>query len=302
MKKIIVFILLLTGSSSYACDICGCNNGGTFFGILPQSHRQFAGLRYRYTSFDSHLSSKVLATAETFKTTEIWTRLYPVKNLQVLAFLPYHQNVQSRPSDEFSASLEGIGDATVLAHYNLLNTFGDTVKIRKVNHSLLVGAGVKAPLGKYQYDPYDLSQVANANFQIGSGSWDMPLNAIYTLTRKGAGLNINVLYKVNGTNSNNYKFANQLKISLLAFKSIYLGNTNLMTSLGVSGDYKRPDLKEGERNLFTGGYTVMASGGIDYYVGKLALSLNAQLPIIQDLSGGELRVNETLGFGISRMF
>ncbi len=304
MKKLVwLVIYLFISNSGMACDICGCVNGGSFFGILPQGHRQFAGVRYRQNSFDSHIGSQLLEATETFRTTEFWMRLYPLKKVQVMAFVPYQQNQQHRLFDDFEAKLEGMGDARVFLHYNLLNTFADTTRLdRHWNHQLMAGTGIKAPTGRYQYDMYDVSEVANANFQLGTGSWDIPLNVIYTLKRHETGLNVNLMYNVNGTNSNGYKFANQTLLSLLAFRSIYLGNTNLVISAGTNTEVKGQDLKEGVRNEFTGGWYINAAVGVDIYWNKFAFGVNGQLPVVQHLSNQELKLNQGFGVSLSRMF
>jgi hypothetical protein len=303
MKKIIVLLLMLTASEIMACDICGCVNGGAFFGILPQGHRQFAGIRYRQNSFNSHIGSQMLEATETFRTTELWTRLYPLPKVQLMAFLPYQQNRQLRKFDNFEGNLEGLGDARVLIHYNVLNTFTDTTRMHsKWNHQLMAGFGVKAPTGKYKFDQYAISEVANANFQLGTGSWDMPLNVIYTLKKHETGLNVNLTYNINGTNPNGYHFANQTLLSLLAFRSIYVGNANLVISAGTNSEIKGKDQVYGEPNRFTGGWYINGAVGVDVYWNKFAFGVNGQLPVVQHLSNQELKLNKGFGFSLSTMF
>ncbi|WP_304232231.1 hypothetical protein [Jiulongibacter sediminis] len=304
MKKISILVLILFASfESHACDICGCVNGGSFFGILPQGHMQFAGIRYRQNSFDSHIGSTLLEAQEIFRTTELWARLYPLPKVQLMAFLPYQQNEQNRFYDDFKARLEGVGDAQVLLHYNLLNTFVDTTRLHQQwNHQLMAGFGVKAPLGDYQYDQYDVAEVANANFQLGTGSWDVPLNLIYTLKKHDNGLNINLMYNINGTNANGYHFANQTLLSLLAFRSEYIGNANLVISTGTNSEIKGQDLVNGERNEFTGGWYINGVAGVDLYWKKFGLSVNGQLPIVQNLSNQELKLNQGFTVSLSRTF
>lgn len=303
MKKLLILLFLISSGQSYACDICGCVNGGSFFGVLPQGHMQFAGIRYRQSSFDSHIGSTLLEAKESFRTTELWTRLYPLPKVQLMAFLPYQQNQQNRFYDSFQANLEGLGDARVLVHYNLVNTFVDTTRMHlKWNHQLMAGLGLKAPTGAYKYDQYDVSEVANANFQLGTGSWDVPLNVIYTLKKHSTGFNLNLMYNINGTNTNGYHFANQTLISALVFRSVYVGDANLVISAGTNTEFKGQDLVNGERNEFTGGWYTNATAGVDLYWHKFAFSVNGQLPVIQNLSNQELKLNQGFGVSLSRMF
>jgi hypothetical protein len=304
MKKLfILFFLILVSFGSQACDICGCVNGGSFFGILPQGHMQFAGIRYRQNSFDSHIGSTLLEAQETFRTTELWARLYPLPKVQLMAFLPYQQNEQIRFYDDFRARLEGMGDARVLFHYNLLNTFLDTTSSHQPwNHQLMVGTGVKAPTGDYRFDQYDVAEVANANFQLGTGSWDIPLNLIYSLKKGQNGLNLNLVHNLNGTNSNGYHFANQTLLSVLAFRSVYVGNANFVFSAGTNTEIKGKDKVNDELNEFTGGWYVNGTGGIDLYWKQFGLNINGQLPVFQNLSNQELKLNQGFSISLSRMF
>lgn len=304
MKKILLlFPLIILILDGYACDICGCANGNSFFGVLPQAHRQFAGIRYRQISFDSHINSTLLQTSESFKTTELWARLYPLPKVQMLLFLPYHQNTQIRKSDNFQANRRGIGDIRVMLQYNFLNTFFDTSgTVAKNNHQLLAGIGLKAPTGEYRYNENDLSQVNNANFQLGTGSWDFPLSVIYTYSGEFMGMNINLIHGLNTSNSNGYRFANQNLLSVLAFKSFFIKNTNFLFSLGSNSEYRNKDVFNGTRNSFTGGWYVNASAGLDIYLHSFSIGFNGNLPIVQKLSNGELVLNQSFGLALSKMF
>jgi hypothetical protein len=81
MKKyFILFVFIFIETNLIACDICGCGSGSYYIGLMPQFHKNFVGIRYRYSIFDSHLGHShhgIFATQETFRTTEIWGRFYP---------------------------------------------------------------------------------------------------------------------------------------------------------------------------------------------------------------------------------
>lgn len=54
MRTLFLTVALLAfGSVASACDVCGCSIGGNYFGILPQFHRHFVGIRYSEQSFRS---------------------------------------------------------------------------------------------------------------------------------------------------------------------------------------------------------------------------------------------------------
>jgi hypothetical protein len=285
MKKLVFFAALFLPLATTACEICGCGPGSSFVGILPQSGRGFAGLRYRIQRFDSHLSSRFLNTRETYQTAEVWARWFPARRVQVLAFVPYQLNRQDGLGGTYTR--QGLGDVTVLAHYNLLNTALDTVA-RRVNHTLLVGGGVKAPTGRFRYDA-DGSEVANPNFQLGTGSTDPLLSAIYTLRAGAWGWNTDASYRLTTRNADGYRFGNRTTASSSVFFVKNLPALTLLPTLGVVGEYARRDRDRGVPNARTGGYLTLGALGLELYTKRLSAGLNVQVPLAQHWAGGELR-------------
>lgn len=284
-----------------ACDICGCANGNAFFGILPQSHRSFIGLRYRIAGYDSHLNSTLLKTHELFQTTELWGRFYPFPKVQVMAFLPYQINTQTMLSTQEKTSIQGLADATVLVHYNVLNTVLDTTN-RVLNHNLLVGGGLKLPLGRYRYDASSAAEVDNPNFQLGTGSTDFLLNAIYTLRYQSWGINADASYKINTSNSNQYRFGNRFSTAWSVFYTKQIGKITLMPSAGIYVEHNNLDQKQQEPNTNTGGYWCAATSGLQVFTSKFALGISHQMPLAQSLAKGELRANQRLMVQLSFLF
>lgn len=304
MKKTFIFLLLLFGtfSPSFACDICGCGNGGSFFGVLPQSHVRLMGFRHKHKSFDSHLNSANLKTREDFQSIELWGRLYPFKKTQLMFFAPFNFNQQTRIADQKTNSLKGLGDATILLHYNVVNTMTDTTKIRKWNSNLLVGGGIKLPLGSYDFDQASVEEVANPNFQLGTGSWDVPINVIYTIKNQKLGFNVNGTYKINSSNSNAYRFANRSSLALSAFQLLSVKSFIAMPLIGLYGETAPKDTQNGIANEFTGGGFVAANAGLDVYFGKTSVGINAQLPFLQNMSNGDLKLRNAFNVQFTRMF
>ncbi|MBD2701261.1 hypothetical protein IC229_11480 [Spirosoma sp. BT702] len=295
------FFLLLT-IPVQACDLCGCSNGGSFFGILPQGHRGFMGVRYRYNSYHSHLNSLNLSSHEQFRTAELWGRFYPAKRLQVMAFVPYQFSRQTILKTGETIPLRGLSDVTALAHYNLINTFMDDSVVHTVNHSLLVGGGVKLPTGRYRYDENSLSDVANPNFQLGTGSTDWIGNLIYTARYKNWGMNADVSYRVTSTNPNGYRFGNRLNTSASVFYLASMGSKSIMPNAGVFVEQAGHDIRSGEVNKQTGGYATYLNLGAELYLNKLNLGVSYRKPVSQFLSEGELQANAQLTTHITFLF
>jgi len=298
--KTLRFLLLifLFPVASQACDICGCANSGSYFGLMPQSNKSVVGIRYNYLNFTTHPTSQVLRTEEKFNVTELYARFFPIKRVQVMAFLPYRMDQQVTTSG--TKKQNGLGDMTILANYNILNTLMDTESSSKFSHTLLVGGGIKLPTGRFKYDENDVLQVANANFQPGTGSTDFILNAFYTVNLDQWGLGVNVSRKFNTTNSQEYKFGNQLFGTMDLYRSFKVGKVTLTPTVGLyaeqSGKGRKNDLILDE----TGGKQLNGTLGINLFSNRWMLGINGQKPISQRSNSGHVvakeRVLVQLGF------
>lgn len=300
-RSIVLFFVLLGYTlPTNACDICGCGNGGSFFGILPQSHLRFAGVRYRVKQYESHLSSSFFRSREQFQTAELWARFYPLKRTQLMVFVPYNWNTQTLYRTETPQKISGLGDISALFHYNIVNTFWDSTT-HKIDQTLLIGGGIKAPTGKFRYVE-DGTEVANANFQLGTGSVDFVVNAIYNLRYQKWGSNVDVSYKINTTNPTHYRFANRLSGSVSVFRTLSLSSLTLMPNAGVYVEHFGYDIKNGQKNTFTGGTLSTANAGLEVYFKRISAGIIYQSPLYQRLSDGDLKLKNTLSTHLTFLF
>jgi hypothetical protein len=300
MRNLFISILLIFSLNASACDVCGCGNGSSFFGILPQSHFKFGGLRYQTKTFDSHFTSNLLRTEENFQSIEPWLRLYPAKKTQLILMGSLQHNTQTMVESGEQKTLFGIGDMSVLAHYNVVNTFFDTTA-HTLDHIWLLGGGIKLPTGKYDYT-MSQDEVANPNFQLGTGSFDYIISSIYTVRKNTIGLNLDLSYKINGNNKNHYKFANKSRAIINGFAQITAGDFTFLPSIGLLGEYAKNDQQNGIDNKFSGGYMTTAMLGSEIYYKRITTGLLFQKPIIQDLSGSELKLRNSLMCHLTLLF
>lgn len=300
--KYIVVVLLLTAANlqTVACDICGCANSGSYFGLMPQSNKSLIGVRYNYMHFNTHPESPVLNTRETFRIAEIYARFFPINRVQVMAFAPYRFDQQE--TSALTKKQSGLGDATVLANYNLFNTFMDGTSSSSFNHTLLVGGGIKLPTGRFRYDENDQLQVANANFQPGTGSTDFIINAFYTVNHNQWGLSLNLSRKFNTTNSSGYRFGNQLFGTADLFKSFEIGKVTLTPSLGVYGEYAQHGSQDEIVQDITGGKIMNGSAGLHLFTNRWTAGLTGQAPIWQKSASGHVFAKERLMIQVGWLF
>ena len=287
MKKIFLFLLILSANpNARACDACGCANSGSYFGLMPQSHKSMLGVRYSLLNFETHPGSEYFHTKETFQITELYARFYPAKRVQAMVFLPYRIDRQITPAE--TKRQQGLGDATLLLNYNLLNTFMDSDKNRRFNHSLQLGGGVKAPTGRFHYDEGDPLAVANANFQPGTGSTDFILNAFYTLTAKKWGAVLTLSQKLNTANERGYRFGNQTYGSVDVFRTFTKGNVSIMPHLGLYAEHSAFGTQDGRTVHESGGDLLNGTAGVSLFANRWTAGISVQKPLAQNLSSGQV--------------
>lgn len=308
MKKTIYLICLLSLIASFsatACDVCGCGVGNYYLGVTPQIQKNMIGLRYRHQSFDSHLGhthagEKAFASTETFNTAELWARYYIKTRWQVTAFLPYQLN--QKTDETGTKKLNGIGDGLLLLQYNLFNSFlrVDTVN-RKWQHNWFIGGGLKAPFGQYKYTE-DVSAVANPNFQLGTGSWDWLLTTSYTARYKKVGFTTDFSYKSNGKNNNLYRFGDRLSTNASFFGLISKNLWSFMPSVGTSFEHSAVNYSKGYSVDFTGGNSTFANAGTDIFYQSFTGGITYQVPVNQQLGGGNIKTNQRVMVHVAYVF
>ncbi|GLU55365.1 hypothetical protein [Dyadobacter frigoris] len=283
-RYIALYFLLLWSPTTFACDACGCSNSGAYFGLMPQSNKSLLGIRYNRMNFVTHPDSHVLRTEETFNVTEVYARFFPIKRVQVMAFLPYRFAQQVTTSD--TKKQNGLSDVTVLVNYNVINTLMDKEKSSDFNHTLMIGGGIKLPTGRFRYDENNVTDVANANFQSGTGTTDFILNAFYTINKDQWGLAMNVSRKFNTTNSDHYRFGNQLYGTADLYRSFKVGSYSLTPNVGVYAEKSELGVRDGKKVLETGGTLLNGTVGLTLFANRWTLGVSGQKPLSQNLSTG----------------
>ncbi len=301
MKKHIyalITISILTITNIFACNTCGCGVANNHYGILPQFRKNFIGIRYRYRSYMSELEAGHLApySYETFQTTELWGRFYPMKKLQVFAFIPY--NFNERREGGKHTYLNGLGDMIVSANYNVINTYDSASS--DWTHNLLIGAGVKLPTGQFRKIEDGLT--VNQNFQLGTGSVDLLFNMIYTLRYKNLGVNTEFTYNYNTTNIDEYRFGNTSRSGLTAFYISKTGVITLMPNAGVSLETFKDNQQFQKPFPESGGWAMLYSVGLESYYKKFALGVSYSHPGKQKLFNEKVIANDRMSIHLTLMF
>lgn len=300
MKKIfhILALILIFQSDLLGCNTCGCGVANYHYGILPQFQMNFIGLRYRYRSYNSELETGHLApySQETFQSTELWARFYPMKRLQAFVFIPY--NFNERIEGEKMTTLRGLGDIVLSANYNILNTYDSTSS--GLSHNLLVGAGLKLPTGQFRKIEDGLT--VNQNFQLGTGSVDVLLSAIYTLRYKSVGINAEFTYNYNTTNRDEYRFGNTTRTAVNAFFVPKTGAITLMPNAGVSVETFGDNRQYDQMFADSGGHALLYNAGVEAYYQSIAVGVTYTSPGKQELFNGKVTAEDRVAIHVTYMF
>lgn len=305
MKTILILLSLMfiTGTSVSACDICGCGVGGYYSGMLPQYHKNFIGLRWRFSSFSSdlgHEGESINAfSKERFQSLELTGRFYPHRRIQILAFVPLNYNVRVAPEE--SNHLFGLGDISVIALYDIYNT--SFIAEKEVKHNFLAGGGVKVPTGNFQRKDTH-GELLTPSLQLGTGSVDFLTMAVYTMRYKRWGMNANATYKINLPNADTYKFGNQLMVAATAFflHKIKDKEWGIMPKLGFAFEHANYNLKNGYKRVNTGGNQLIATAGVEVYYKKFQFGALYQQPTWQNLSDGLVESGPRFSVNINYLF
>jgi hypothetical protein len=171
MKKLIFALsfVILSISRSGACDICGCGVGNFNPYMFPHLSKNFLSLGYQYRNYHTHFfeNGDEMNNKERYNTFSITGQYSPVKNLQLMAVIPFQINRQSGP--EGNKSLNELGDIIFLANYKLWDHTCGKGKYM-MRQTLLAGGGVKFATGNYHFDESNEAHVGNSNFQAGTAA------------------------------------------------------------------------------------------------------------------------------------
>jgi hypothetical protein len=302
MKYLLLSIALIWGSSASACDMCGCSSSNQFLGILPNQQWHFVGLQYQYSglsgSYPSAYSSRPREHAtNTYHTLQLWGRYNVGKHYQVFAFVPYMVN--DHQQDGGNATVNGIGDITLLVNRVLLNT-----TTSKWTQLLYGGAGIKLPTGKR--DGMSMTDKSGLpNMQPGTGSTDFMVSTNYTLRRDKYGANIEANYVLTTPNKDNYKYGNKVSTGASGFYTTKAGNITLQPQVGMRYEYSLHDYDNYRRkwlNEQSGGYLCFATVGLQAYYRKVGARAVWQVPVSQYYNAGNATASQKAEAGIFLLF
>ncbi len=302
MKKLfIAAMLLLAVSNDYACSICGCGGGNLYMGLFPSFKKSFIGARWNYAEYHTSLLNDPTQHSDNFYNTfEIWGGFNIGKRWQVLAFLPYHYNIQN--DDDGRMTKSGLGDITILANYKLFDTRYLKNASTKSSQQVWIGGGIKIPTGAFTVNVNDSNTtMADINAQIGTGSVDLFLNARHSIQFNNFGINSSVSYKIGLPNSQDYKYGNKLTLNSIAFYRISNKTVTVSPNAGLAFENIESNRLNGEKiylsdglnsgTYATGGHVLNALAGVELTIKQVTIGANIQTPLAQEFAANQTHLN-----------
>ena len=294
-------------NDAYFCDACGCAGSGGSMGFGKVNGGNFVGVRYVYQYYRSKdgIYNNSPWVDEHFNTIQLWANVPINEKVTISAIMPYHFH-NRKFADNTVQSLNGIGDASVIAFYNIFkpNVDGFLPEQQKAfKSSLDFGIGVKLPLGAYNRENNEGS--VNPGFQVGTGSWDIILAGNYNLTYKSWGSTISANYTIKSENDQQYQFGNQTNygvniyrdfswVSLKTIKPI-----SIIPFAGIAGEIYDKNKNYGELVPNTEGNVHFGKLGMEAGYGKITAGLNYMFPILQHLNNENVKAKSRLGISLN---
>ena len=292
--RILWLILFCSFQTANACDICGNNPNSMYVGLLPNYANHFVGLKHRFVKFETEHNDKQEYGQDVLHETTLWGRYNLNKKIQIYASIPYLIN--DRIDNHTSYVIHGLGDASVLLNYTLIDN-NDSLN-GKLYHFLQTGVGVKLPTGQS-----DL--IANGNtvipmLQLGTGSTDILASVFYMMRMKKLGWSLDGNYKWNTTGANDYRMGNSLNANLRGFYWYQRPKHAWVPSVGLGWEHMEANTDRGLEKELTGGNALLSSIGVQLFKGKFSIGSIFQLPIHQNINSGftqgSFRISNQINF------
>lgn len=154
-------------------------------------------------------------------------------------------------------------------------------------------AGIKIPTGDTD-DRLPGGDVAPRPLQVGTGSWDVPLELVFTDTEGRWGVHGNVGWRFNAEDDgfeagDVFKYDAAIGLRFLPWVYESLRDETLVAYMELNGELAREDEIGGEENPDSGGHLVFLSPDLQWIPTPwLLFEMSVQVPVVQDLNGAQL--------------
>ena len=271
-----------------ACDICGLGTSNYNPILFTQLSKNYLSINYLHRLY--HIQGSDGLNKEYFNTILVSGQYSITNKLQLVAMVPYQVNKQKNA--KAINDLRGLGDITLMGNYRLWNHEG----ISKT-HSLVVGAGVKLPTGKYK--AVKSAAIEEQNFQLGTGSIDYLVNGTYRLNVHQWSFSAVGSYKYNTANKQDYRYGDVLTAGATALYRKEFKNFSLAPFVQLMNEKQMMDANDHLLRAHSGGNALYTGGGFDLSTSRFGAGVNYQFAAKQNLFGGEINARPRLSAYLS---
>ncbi len=288
-------IVLLSNMIVQACDACGCSTGGVGFGYVPFQKKHLIGLTYQYNQFTTEhpplfANEDRTTSIDDFNTAVLWGRYYFTEKFMVSGYVPFKNN--SVVENSSKTIVRGIGDIRIQPLYGIVNK-GNTMSDKQLN--LFVGGSLVVPSGRIDND----TRFTLPNLQPGTGTFSGGISYLFSVRRFNLGFSSEVGTMTYGTNSNDYRFGNEISSTNIFFYRFKNERSTLIPQIGIYQLHRQKDYlyhSLNTKNPFSGVELIAAQIGSSLYLNSVGLRAYYQIPISSNLSDGLTTPNRLFTF------
>ncbi len=286
------WLLLCVPAFAQACDVCGI-----FLGVQPNDRRSTIGLFYRSRVMQGStrvpLASNLLLKhgghaalegpsaevpiTEVVNVVELRADLRLGERFFLLASVPLTNTYRGVNHYELLDAY-GLGDPFLMLRYQLANT--RDVQERRFIHRLLVGAGVKFPLGRNDLRIDDV--LVSPDVQLGTGAWDTMLSLEYSVRNGRTAGGISALARINGANAEGYQLGHGLSTTAEVFHRFGNDTLSFAPAIGGYAEWMALDHVDGVADHATGGTTIFSHTGVRVWWQRFSFSAYYQHALLNN--------------------
>lgn len=289
---------------TWACDICGI-----YLNVQPQDRTTQFSLLYKLRSLRGDFTTYGLAKhgdaavpvgtvnriEELYQTVELRADLQLRQRWSLLLSVPLVNHYQS-VNDVRTADLYGMGDPLVLARFQLANTKCGPDEDRFV-HRLLLGGGVKLPLGR---DDMSYNEEAvDADLQPGTGTVDFLASVEYTVRKRNMVLASSNVFRINTPDGTGFRFGHGLNSALELMRTWKAGPVQVAPSLGGYAEFTMAEHQDAKPIEGTTNNVLFGQAGLRAWWRSWMLTGAWQHALINDAGPFMMPNRDRAVFGIS---
>jgi len=292
-----VLLAMVWAMQTRACDACGSGPASTAWGVMPNVHTHFIGLRasWRHSYTTSAMTHSFGNPGrEDFLRTELIGRYAMHRRLQVIAQLP-HRYTESTGASH-TGRFSGPGDASI----QLLGLAVLPAETARVRHALQFSGGMKFPTGRFQF-----SHEVPVALQNGTGTWDALAGVQYAMRVGDLGGLVEASSRLTASSVGNYRPGSQGMAMARLFYTYKPVETRWIPSVGWVYEKWTADYTDTRYDLtapFSAGQLSALSLGADVFTPRRAAGVDVAIPLWHQMAGGYTKPGITLQARITFFF